>query len=235
MFGRTAKMNETLNFVDIFKKSFLESTSGDITVVSMLMTLGLTFALGVFVYFIYKRTYSGVLFSRNFSISIIAIAMITSLVIIAVTSNIILSLGMVGALSIVRFRTAIKDPGDIVYMYWAIGIGIVTGAGIYSLAIYGSLTIGIMLMIFSKVTSPDNTYLLVINCQNPDAEKNALSFISKSLIKYKIKSKSSKADVIETTIELKLKSQNMSFVDDVNRIEGMNHAVLVSYNGDYVS
>ena len=119
-----------MSFKDIFKSSFLERTTS-FSIPDTLISLALAFALGMFIYFVYKKTYQGVVFSRSFGVSLVALTMIGTFVILAVTSNVVLSLGMVGALSIVRFRTAIKDPLDIVYLFWAIAVGIVLGAGMY--------------------------------------------------------------------------------------------------------
>jgi len=133
-------MDGTLNFADLFRKSFPSAAAQDLSLGRILLTLGLAFAIGLFLYFVYKRTFRGVLCSRPFNISLIAITMVTALVIMAVTSNVVLSLGMVGVLSIVRFRTAVKDPMDLVFMFWAIAIGIVTGAGLYFLAVQDHFT-----------------------------------------------------------------------------------------------
>ncbi|MEW9094829.1 MAG: DUF4956 domain-containing protein [Clostridiaceae bacterium] len=228
-------MNEVFNFSDIFKKSFLNSATTDLSAMKVVLTLGLTFVIGVFIYIIYKKTFKGVLFSKSFNISLIAIAMVTSLVIMAVTSNIVLSLGMVGALSIVRFRTAIKDPIDIVFMFWAISSGIVTGAGLYTLAIFGSLVIGLILVMFNKVSMSENAYLFVVNCHDNKAEEEVMKKVKDEIKKFNIKSKTVAKDNIEMTLELRVKNNETSFVNMVSNINGVNNAVLISYNGDYVS
>ena len=139
----------TFNFQDIFKSSFLENVTS-VTVLDMVLTLILAFAVGLFIFFIYKKCYAGVMYSASFGVTLIALCLITALLILAVTSNIVLSLGMVGALSIVRFRTAIKDPSDIAFLFWAIAAGIVLAAGFLPLAVIGSLFIGLILIIFSQ-------------------------------------------------------------------------------------
>jgi len=138
-----------MTFNDIFKSSFLEDVSA-ISVLDMVLAMVLAFAVGLFIFFVYKKTYAGVMYSSNFGVTLIALTMITTLVILAVTSNVVLSLGMVGALSIVRFRTAIKDPLDIAFLFWAIAAGIVLAAGLIPLAVFGSLVIGIILLLFAN-------------------------------------------------------------------------------------
>ena len=132
-----------MTFSDIFKSSFLTNVTS-VSLLDMVLALVLAFGVGLFVFFIYKKTYSGVMYSSSFGVTLIALTMITTLVILAVTSNVVLSLGMVGALSIVRFRTAIKEPMDIAFLFWSIAVGIVLGAGLIPLAVFGSVVIGII-------------------------------------------------------------------------------------------
>ena len=140
-----------MTFSDIFKSSFLEKVT-TFSVLDTAIALALSFVVGLFIYFVYKKTFNGVMYASSFGISLIGLSLITTLVILAVSSNVILSLGMVGALSIVRFRTAIKEPLDIVYLFWAIASGIVFGAGLIPLGVIGSLLIGIVLLVFGKAT-----------------------------------------------------------------------------------
>lgn len=159
-----------MSFKDIFKSSFLERTTS-FSIPDTLISLALAFALGMFIYFVYKKTYQGVVFSRSFGVSLVALTMIGTFVILAVTSNVVLSLGMVGALSIVRFRTAIKDPLDIVYLFWAIAVGIVLGAGMYPLAVIGSLIVGAILLVFVNAKSSDCEYIVVVECKDERCRK----------------------------------------------------------------
>ncbi|MBQ7312767.1 MAG: DUF4956 domain-containing protein, partial [Clostridia bacterium] len=152
-----------MSFNDIFKNSFMERAV-EFSIVDTLISLVLAYALGMFIYFIYKKTYQGGMFSQSFGVSLIALTMISTFIILAVTSNVVLSLGMVGALSIVRFRTAIKDPLDVVYLFWAVGVGIVLGALMYPLAVIGSAIVGIILLIFVRAKTPDCDYILVVEC-----------------------------------------------------------------------
>ncbi len=141
-----------MSFSDIFKKDFLESAAGNLTAADIALTMLFSLLLGLFIFFVYRKTFQGVMYSKTFNVSLIALSMVSSTVILAVTSNVVLSLGMVGALSIVRFRTAIKDPIDIVYMFWAVGVGIIVGAGIYLLAFISSAVIGLVLYILSRAS-----------------------------------------------------------------------------------
>ncbi len=224
----------TINFSDIFKSSFLNKI-GSISAVDMIIALGLAFVLGLFIMTVYKKTFKGVMYSQTFGVSLMALTLITTLIILAVTSNIVLSLGMVGALSIVRFRSAIKEPIDIAFLFWAISGGIVLGAGLIPLAIFGSIFIGIVLVLFVNKKSNEIPYIMVVNCENDDAERQVLSDIDKKVEKYIVKSKSaSKYSGIEVTVEIRLKNMTTSFINDLNKIEGVSNVVMVSYNGDYM-
>jgi len=223
-----------MSFSDVFKSSFLENINS-FSVLDVLLAMGLSFVLGLFIFLIYKKTYSGVMYSDSFGISLIAMAMITSLVIIAVTSNVVLSLGMVGALSIVRFRTAIKEPMDIAFLFWAIGVGIVLGAGLLPLAIIGSVIIGIIIVVFSTRKVGDIPYILVVNCESNDVEKTVSGIIREDAKKSLLKSKSVNNTGIELIYEVRIKDESTGFVNSVSSCEGVTNAVLVSYNGEYMS
>ena len=185
---------------------------------------------------VYKKTFKGVMYSASFGVSLLSMTLVTTLIIMAISSNVILSLGMVGALSIVRFRSAIKEPIDIAFLFWAISIGIVLGAGLIPLAVFGSLFIGIIMLIFVNKKSNDNPYLLVIKCTDDNSEKEALNYLSSNVKKYLVKSKTvAAASGVELTVEIRLKDMSTKFVNEISRIAGVNHAVLVSYNGEYMS
>ena len=223
-----------MSFSDIFKSSFLNNINSFSTV-DVLLALGLAFVLGLFIFLVYKKTYSGVMYSDSFGISLIAMSMITSLVIIAVTSNVVLSLGMVGALSIARFRTAIKEPMDIAFLFWSIAVGIVLGAGFLPLAIIGSVIIGIIIVLFSTRKTGDTPYILVISCEDSFAEDNAMQLVKDGAKKSVLKSKSVSKLGVELTYEVRIKSDDTTFVNNISSTEGVNNAVLVSYNGEYMS
>lgn len=222
-----------MTFDDIFKDSFLESASS-VTALGVAITIGLSFLLGLFIFQIYKKTYQSVVYTKSFNTSLVMMTMITSLVIMAVTSNIILSLGMVGALSIVRFRAAIKDPMDIVFMFWAIATGIVTGAGLYVLAVVGSLAIGVILYVFSLNTKTDSPYLLIIGFGESDEEKEVLSLIKTNVQRYIVRSKTVEPGRIELTVDLRIKDNELGFINDLNNIKSVENAILVS-NNEYSS
>ena len=223
-----------MTFSDVFKSSFL-SNINSFSTLDVLLALGLSFVLGLFIFLIYKKTYQGVMYSDSFGVSLIAMSMITSLVIIAVTSNVVLSLGMVGALSIVRFRTAIKEPMDIAFLFWAIAVGIVLGAGLLPLAIIGSVIIGIIIVIFSTRKIGDTPYILVVNCENEETENTANMLIKEEAKKSVLKSKAVNKLGVELTYEVRIKDDNTGFVNKVSACEGVTNAVLVSYNGEYMS
>ena len=223
-----------MTFSDVFKSSFL-SNINSFSTLDVILALGLSFVLGLFIFLIYKKTYSGVMYSDSFAVSLIAMSMITSLVIIAVTSNVVLSLGMVGALSIVRFRTAIKEPMDIAFLFWAIAVGIVLGAGLLPLAVIGSVIIGIIIVVFSTRKIGDTPYILVVNCDNEETENTAYELIKAEAKKSLLKSKSVNTLGIELTYEVRIKDDNTGFVNKLSACDGVTNAVLVSYNGEYMS
>ena len=223
-----------MTFSDVFKSSFL-SNINSFSTLDVLLALGLAFVIGLFIFLIYKKTYQGVMYSDSFGISLIAMSMITSLVIIAVTSNVVLSLGMVGALSIVRFRTAIKEPMDIAFLFWAIAVGIVLGAGLLPLAIIGSVIIGIIIVVFSTRKIGDTPYILVVSCENEETESTAYELIKEDAKKSLLKSKSVNKLGIELTYEVRIKDDNTGFVNKISAVDGVTNAVLVSYNGEYMS
>lgn len=223
-----------MTFSDVFKSSFL-SNINSFSTLDVLLALGIAFVLGLFIFLIYKKTYQGVMYSDSFGVSLIAMSMITSLVIIAVTSNVVLSLGMVGALSIVRFRTAIKEPMDIAFLFWAIAAGIVLGAGLLPLAIIGSVIIGIVIVVFSTRKIGETPYILVVNCADEETENVVNTFIKEDAKKSVLKSKSVNKLGIELTYEVRIKNDNTGFVTKVSACEGVTNAVLVSYNGEYMS
>ena len=222
-----------MNFDDIFKSSFLENVSS-VSLLDMALTLVLGFGIGLFIFMVYKKTYQGVMYSSSFGVTLIALTMITGMVILAVTSNVVLSLGMVGALSIVRFRTAIKEPLDIAFLFWAIAAGIVLAAGMIPLAVIGSVVIGIILLVFVNKKSHNNPYIIVIQCMDYTTEKKATEFLQSKCNRCVIKSKSAQKGNIEMNLEIRLKDENTDFVNELSDMNGINSVVLVSYNGDYM-
>ena len=222
-----------MTFNDIFKSSFLENVNS-ISLLDMGVALVLAFLLGMFIFMIYKKTFSGVMYSSSFGVTLIALTMITTLVILAVTSNVVLSLGMVGALSIVRFRTAIKEPLDIAFLFWSIAVGIVLAAGMIPLAVIGSVVIGLMLLVFANKKSHVNPYIVVIRCADHASETNAMEFLKKQTQRCVVKSKTAQRGEVELNLEIRLKEDNTDFINDLAEMNGVYSAVLVSYNGDYM-
>ena len=222
-----------MSFSDIFKSSFLENITG-VSLLDMGIALILAFAVGLFIFFVYKKTYQGVMYSSGFGVTLVALTMITTVVILAVTSNVVLSLGMVGALSIVRFRTAIKEPLDIAFLFWSIAVGIVLAAGLIPLALVGSLFIGLVLILFVNRKSHLNPFIVVLSVKDKQSEKAAREFLEKTCKKYVIKSKTAAKGAIELNVEVRLKTDDTDFINALSETEGVQSAALVSYNGDYM-
>ncbi|MBE6901383.1 MAG: DUF4956 domain-containing protein [Ruminococcaceae bacterium] len=223
-----------MTFQDIFKSSFLENI-GSISILDMALALVLAFGIGLFIFLIYKKTYNGVMYSASLGVSLIAMTMITTVVILAVTSNVVLSLGMVGALSIVRFRTAIKEPLDICYLFWSIGAGIVLAAGMIPLAVGGSVVIGLVLLIFVNKKSHTHPYIVVIRCDDHNSETAARSLLEKHVQRCVVKSKTAQKGSVELNMEIRLKEDNTDFINELAALDGVQSAVMVSYNGDYMN
>ncbi len=222
-----------MTFNDVFKSSFLEKAV-EFSILDVGLALLLSFAIGLFIFSVYKKTFSGVMYSSSFGVSIMAMTLITTLIILAITSNIILSLGMVGALSIVRFRTAVKDPLDIAFLFWAISAGIVIGAGLIPLGIIGSVFVGIILLVFVNRKSSDTPYIVVLNLETDQAESDCMAMIKTSTKKSLIKAKTVSKSGIELTVEVRLKDMSARILNDLLAINGVNNACLVSYNGEYI-
>ena len=218
-----------MSFSDIFKSSFLESIS-EFSTIDTVIGMAFALAVGLFIFLIYKKTFSGVMYSTGFAMSLV-----TTLVIMAVTSNVVLSLGMVGALSIVRFRAAIKEPMEIVFLFWAIAAGIVIGAGMIPLAVIGSVVIGVILLVFANHKLHSTPYILVVDCADEKAEESAMGIVSKAVDKYVVKSKTVNGTGIELTVEVRVKDAATSFVNRVNEVSGVSGATLVTFNGEYMA
>lgn len=220
-------------FQDIFKSSFLENINS-VSLLDMLLALALAFGLGMFIFLVYKKTFSGVMYSSSFGVTLVALTMITTMVILAVTSNVVLSLGMVGALSIVRFRTAIKEPLDIAFLFWAIAAGIVLAAGLIPLAVIGSVCIGAVLLVFVNQKSWADPYILVLRCDGAASAQAAQAYLEGQTRRCVLKSKTVQPGAVELNLEVRLKDAGTGFVNVLGGMEGVGSAVLVSYNGDYM-
>ena len=222
-----------MSFNDIFKSSYLENITA-VSIPDMAIALILSFCLGLFIYFVYRKTYAGVMFSQSFGGSLIAMTMVTTMVILAVTSTVVLSLGMVGALSIVRFRTAIKEPMDIAFLFWAIAGGIVLAAGMIPLAVIGSIIIGVILVVFCNRKAAQKPFSAVGSCVDGETESKVAEYLKANTGKHSVKSKSAQKGAIELTYEVTLKNDDTNFITALSEMPGVQSAVLVSYNGDYM-
>lgn len=223
-----------MTFNDIFKSSFLENVT-EFSAVDTLIGMVFALVIGLFIFLVYKKTFSGVMYSTGFAMTLVGLALVTTLIIMAVTSNVVLSLGMVGALSIVRFRAAIKEPMEIVYLFWAIAVGIVIGAGMIPLAVIGSAIIGVILILFANRKIHENPYILILNCNDEKTEEKALALAEQAVARFLVKSKTVNASGIELTAEVRMKDAATSFVNRLSALEGVSNATLVSYNGEYMS
>lgn len=223
-----------MTFRDIFKSGFLARTA-ELSVLGMAVSMLLAFAIGLFIFYIYKKSYRGVMYSANFGTSLIAVALVTTFVMLAVTSNVVLSLGMVGALSIVRFRTTVKDPMDIAFLFWSLAAGIVLASGLVHLAVLGSLFIGLVMLVFSDRRDEERPYILVVHCADETAERAARDFASSRVKALSLKSKSVSPGRVELNYEVRLEGGAADFVNALAELPGVENAVLVSYNGDYAA
>lgn len=222
-----------MTFQDIFKSSFLENMTS-VSLLDMAIAIVLAFGLGMFIFLVYQKTFTGVMYSSSFGVTLVALTMITTVVILAVTSNVVLSLGMVGALSIVRFRTAIKEPLDIAFLFWSIAVGIVLAAGLIPLAVFGSMVIGFMLLVFVNRKSRCDPYIAVLQCDGRESETRAADFLRQNTRRCVVKSKTVQKDAVELNLEIRLKDGNTGFINALADLPGVRSAVLVSYNGDYM-
>ena len=222
-----------MTFQDIFKSGFIENIAS-VSVLDMAIALVLAFLMGLFIFFIYKKSYSGVMYSASFGVTLIALSLITTILIMTVASNVVLSLGMVGALSIVRFRAAIKEPMDIAFLFWAIAVGIVLAAGLILLAVAGSVFIGVVLLIFAQKKTVDSPYILIVHCENGQIEKQTKEFVKAYVKRINVKSKSVTGGQVELNYEVRLQNDDCDFVNELEAMEGVSRVVLVSYNGDYM-
>ncbi|MGE7114282.1 DUF4956 domain-containing protein [Lysinibacillus sp. NPDC047702] len=226
---------DTIKFSDIFKSNFLEKTTS-FSLIDSVIGLVVAFFVGFFIYAVYKKTFNGVIYSHSFNISLLIMTMATALVIMGISSNVLLSLGMVGALSIVRFRTPIKDPMDLVYIFWAIVSGILCGAGFIPLVIIGSVLIGLVLLVFVNKITVENPYLLIVKFEEELACDEVERIIAAQSKKFALKSKSIiQHDEIETTYEIRVKQNDAKLMDHLTKVPGVKSAVMLSYDGNFTA
>jgi len=219
-------MNIT-TFADVFRKSFLEDFSG-LSFGASMAALASACLIGLCIHLVYKKTFAGVMYSQPFNTSLVLLSLLTTLVILAVTSNVVLSLGMVGALSIVRFRTAIKDPLDLVFLFWSLSVGIILGAGMFALAYIGSLIIGITLYVFSKKRPSAIPYIVMLKVDGDAAEISAFGILKKQFKHIQLKSKTVTGNGIELLYEIHLKHTDSAFMKDIAAVPGVRTSALVN-------
>lgn len=228
-------MNRILlvSFTDMIKNKFLNEFSGNFSVEGIIISLLVAFLLGLFILFVYKVSYSGAMFNKSFAFSLVLLAMITSLIIATINSNLALSLGMVGALSIVRFRTAIKDPVDTTFMFWAVAAGIMVGAGLYYVSVLATAVLGILyiLLTVSGFKIGSDSYLLIVRYQLK-AEEQVISSISKYSAK-NVKSKTATKEDVELVYEIRANNRSLELTHKLNQISGVESATVISYRGEY--
>ncbi|MCR4621249.1 MAG: DUF4956 domain-containing protein [Clostridiales bacterium] len=229
---------ETLNFSDIFKKTFLEAgglmqnLNGAVLLRAMFYIL-LSVILGFLLYVLYRKTYSGVVYSRAFAVSILGMTVLTCAIIVTIQSNTILSLGMVGALSIVRYRTAVKDPIDLLYLFWAVASGIATGAGMFWIALFAFVVMAVILILLNNAKGRrDEMYILLLHYTGDGIEEKVRRAIGTH--PYKIKSKTLRKHDSEMAVEVRIRKNDMSFVDTLRNDPEINDLTLVQYSGDYI-
>lgn len=221
-----------MSFVDMIKKSVVAEFTGTISVDKILLSLAVAFVIGIFIVYVYRKTFSGVVYSKSFSLCILLLAMVTSMIIRTISSNLALSLGMVGALSIVRFRTAIKEPTDTAFMFWSITGGIMAGAGLYLVAIIASIGIGLLYIVgYTMGFKVSRQYLFILK-YDMASDKKILEELKK-LPKTKLKSKSIVKDTMELTFEVELKDDDTKVLDKFKDLDGVISASIISYQNDF--
>ncbi|MBQ7793195.1 MAG: DUF4956 domain-containing protein [Clostridia bacterium] len=217
---------------DFIKKSILESGAFDgVSVTNIVLGLLTALVLGAIIYFVYSKFYVGVIYSRSFAVTLVGMTLLTAMVTLAISTNIVISLGMVGALSIVRFRTAVKDPMDLLYLFWSITSGITAGASMYLLAIISAMVMIGMIALFYHKQQRGRIYIAIIHYVTDDAGDNVIRALGK--MKYFIKSKTVRKEKTEMAVEVYCKKNDMHFMDVIKGIEGVEDATLIQYNGEY--
>lgn len=217
---------------DFIKNSILESGVFDgVSVTSAALGLLTSLVMGVIIYFVYKKFYTGVIYSRSFAITLVGMTVLTAMVTLAISTNIVISLGMVGALSIVRFRTAIKDPLDLLYLFWAITTGITSGAGMYILVFVAAVVMTVMIMLFRYRQQKGKIYILVVHYVGDGAGDDVIRALGK--LKYFVKSKTLRKEKTEMAIEVFCKNNDMFFMEKIQGIDGVEDSTLIQYNGEY--
>ena len=220
-----------MSFSDIFKKNFLENFTGNISIQMVIITLLFALVFSFVVFYVYKFTSKNTIYSKNFNITMSLISIVTAGVVLSMQANIVVSLGMVGALSIVRFRTAVKEPRDLLFLFWSISNGIIIGAGVYSLVFIMAIILTIGLLVFDILPSNKIPYLLVVNISDNNIFDKIVDTLIVNSVKYKVKSRNVTKDNIDVVFELSCKSTEL-LVDDLNKIKGITSYNLISQDGE---
>lgn len=215
---------------DVLKNSFVSSYTGD-DLGKILLSLVVSIIMGAVIYLIYRQFFTGVVFSRSFAVTLVGMTILTCMVTLAISTNIVISLGMVGALSIVRYRTAIKDPMDLLYIFWAITTGITVGAGMYLLAMVVAVVMVALFYIFYRNQQAGKVYIAVIHYHHDETEEKILQSFGK--MKYFLKAKTVRKGLIELSVEVFCKDENLSFTDKIQALEDVDDVTLIQYNGEY--
>ena len=216
---------------DVIKNSFLNQVNADISTTNVLIILLVTSVLGVYLFWVYRMVCKKAFYSKSFAISLVIIALVTSIIIVTIQSSVVISLGMVGALSIVRFRTAIKEPMDLAFLFWAISIGIICGAGLYEIALVGSLVITIIMLLLYMVPNVQPALLLLLNTTDFVIEGEINEILKKETRYYKVKSRNITSNGIDMIIELKTKNE-AELIQSISKLEKVENATLMSHDGE---
>jgi hypothetical protein len=217
---------------DFIKNSILESGVFDgVNIANAALGLLTALIMGAVIYFVYRKFYTGVIYSRGFAITLVGMTVLTAMVTLAISTNIVISLGMVGALSIVRFRTAVKDPLDLLYLFWAITTGITAGAGMYVLVVVAAVVMTVMIILFYHKQQKGRIYILVVHYTGDKAGDDVIRALGK--IKYFIKSKTLRKEKTEMAIEVFCKNNDTFFMEKIREIDGVEDSTLIQYNGEY--
>ena len=218
----------------LFASSFFEKAVA-FSLPDALLTMAVSFVIGLFIALLYRSTYQGVMYTMTYGVTLVARTMLSAMILLVVTSNVVLTLGMVGALSIIRFRTSVKEPMDIMYMFWAVGAGIAVGAGMAGVAIVASIAVALTVLLLTRGRQNGVPYILVLTLDGKAAENAAMALVQKNVRRCRIKSKSVTKGGTELTVDVRLKDDNTNFMQDVSDLDGVISAVLVTYNGEYMT
>ena len=224
--------NNVTTFGDLFKKSFLEMFPDAIDPWSLVLTLAMSLLLGLGIFLVYRKCFIGVVYDHSFNISLVVMTILTAVIIVTISSNIMLSLGMVGALSIVRYRTAVKSPLDLMFLFWAITTGIAAGAGYYYIAWVAFLFVALAFAVLRGIRQRRETYMLILNYQTKEGLEEEVRRVLHNY-KAKVRSKIVRGETTELTVEVLMRDDNLSLPNTLSALEGVNDVTLVQYRGSY--